>query len=155
MFTKILWVLAFTAASVVSVNAEPLTFGTAVEADKLTAVSTILATPNDYVGKQVTIKGVVTNVCEKRGCWMTVKSDQRFQELFIKVRDGDMVFPMSARGSEAIVTGKLSAVPLSLEQSRAYLADEAKKQGKDFDVASVTEPVNFYQLAPSGVKIFE
>ncbi|MCH1920724.1 DUF4920 domain-containing protein [Shewanella sp. A3A] len=155
MLAKTLLALALTAGVASTVNAEALTFGTAVNDSSVTAVSTILATPDAYVGKQVTIKGVVTNVCEKRGCWMTVKSDQRFQELFIKVRDGDMVFPMSARGSEAIVTGKLTAIPLSLEQSRDYLADEAKKQGKAFDVASVTEPVNFYQLAPSGVKILE
>lgn len=155
MLAKTLLVLALSAGTATLANAEALTFGTEVNASNLTAVSTILATPDQYVGKQVTIKGVVTNVCEKRGCWMTVKSDQRFQELFIKVRDGDMVFPMSARGSEAIVIGKLTAVPLSLEQSRDYLAEEAKKQGKDFDVASVTKPVNFYQLAPSGVKILE
>lgn len=155
MLAKTLLALALVAASVSAANAESLTFGTAVNDSNVTAVSTILATPDEYVGKQVTIKGVVTNVCEKRGCWMTVQSDQRFQELFIKVRDGDMVFPLSARGSEAIVTGKLTAVPLSLEQSRDYLAEEAKKQGKTFDVASVTAPVNFYQLAPSGVKILE
>ncbi|QSX33178.1 DUF4920 domain-containing protein [Shewanella avicenniae] len=142
-------------SSCAALNATPLTFGSGVDEQALTQVSTILATPKAYVGKQVTIRGVVTNVCEKRGCWMTVKSDQQFQELYIKVPDGEMVFPLSARGSEAIVTGKLAEVSLSLEKSRDYLAEQAKSQGKAFDVASVTQPIDIYQLRPSGVKILD
>ncbi|NSM24604.1 DUF4920 domain-containing protein [Shewanella sp. ZOR0012] len=138
-----------------TVQAKPMTFGSAIDEKNVSKVSTILAKPESYLGKQVTIRGMVTYVCEKRGCWMTVASDQKFQELYIKVPDGEMVFPISARGSNAIVTGSLKAVPLTLEETRGWLAEQAKVEGKSFDPASVTEPINFYELTPAGVKILE
>ena len=155
MFTKYLVTAVIACSMFFTVQAAQNQFGETVNSDDVIKVSTVLATPDSYVDKQIVIKGIVTNVCSKRGCWMTVQSDQRFQELFVKVRDGEMVFPMSARGKDALIKGKLTSHPLSLEQSKSYLADEAKKQGKAFDPESVTAAVNFYQLTPSGVTILD
>ncbi|QYK00736.1 DUF4920 domain-containing protein [Shewanella psychrotolerans] len=155
MLSKIIGISLLILASMGSIQAQILTFGTEVNDNHLVNVSTILATPASYVGQQVTIKGMITNVCSKRGCWMTVASDQRFQELFIKVPDGEMVFPISAKGSEAIVTGALKAKPLNLAQTKSWLAEQAKHQGLSFDPDTVTKAISLYELTPVGVKILE
>ena len=84
---------------------------------------------------------------------MTIASDKRFQNLRIKVKDGDMVFPLSAKGSEAIATGNLTELKYSLKQTRRVLAHRAEEEGKAFDPASVIEPMTMYQLVPTGVSI--
>ena len=84
---------------------------------------------------------------------MTLSSDKKFQTFRIKVRDGDMVFPMTAMGKTAYATGKLQAIPLSLEKSKTFLAYQAQEQQEEFDPASVTEPFTVYQLSPTGVTI--
>jgi len=73
----------------------------------VTKISTILANPDNYEGKKVLVEGLVTSVCEARGCWMFIASDKNFQEIKIKVLDGVIVFPMSAQGKMAKVEGIL------------------------------------------------
>lgn len=135
--------------------AKEMVFGSAVEPDKLVEVSKVLAAPKDYLNKTVTVKGTIIGVCEKRGCWMELASDAKFEKLRIKVKDGDMVFPMSAKGSQALATGQLSELTLSLDQTKKYLAGIAKRKGEAFDPSLVTETANIYQLVPQGVKILD
>ncbi len=149
MQVLLLTVMAF------SLQAKEQTFGDAVSEDKLVAISTILASPSDYLNKTVTVKGAIVGVCEKRGCWMELASDAKFEKLRIKVKDGDMVFPVSAKGSQALATGILKEVKLSLENSKKYLASVAKRKGETFDVSKVTQGVSLYQLVPVGVKILD
>ena len=92
-----------------------------------------------------------------RKTWLLddARIDKRFENLRIKVEDGDMVFPMTAKGSKAIVTGKLDKIQLSLGRTKALLAHKAQQAGESFDVNSVTEAMAIYQLVPSGVEIIE
>ncbi|MGO2011360.1 MAG: DUF4920 domain-containing protein [Pseudoalteromonas sp.] len=130
-------------------------FGEPVNNVNLLKISTLMATPDNYLDQKITIEGTVVGVCEKRGCWMTIASDKRFENLQIKVNDGDMVFPMTAKGSEAIATGKLNKIQLNLTRTKALLAHRAQQAGNEFDENTVTEPMAIYQLIPTGVEIFE
>lgn len=130
-------------------------FGTGADMQKLQSISAVLSTPETYLNDTVTVQGTVVSVCSKRGCWMKLASDKRFQTLRIKVRDGDMVFPMSARGKTAYATGKLSAIELSQQQATRYLAHLAKEAKQPFDPETVKGPMTIYQLVPEGVTIGE
>ncbi len=128
-------------------------FGSEVDLKALTPVSRIVAAPDQYLEKQLTVQGRIHSVCSNKGCWMQLESDQANQQFKIKVRDGDMVFPVSARGKTAFATGKLHKMELDLESSREHLADIAQRQQKSFDPASVTQPLVLLQLVPTGVEI--
>lgn len=128
-------------------------FGSGADMAKLQEISSVLSSPDKYLNETVTVQGTVLGVCSKRGCWMKLASDKRFQTLRIKVRDGDMVFPMSARGKTAFATGKLSAIELSQQQATRYLAHLAKEAKQPFDPESVKGPMTIYQLVPEGVTI--
>jgi hypothetical protein len=130
-------------------------FGEAINLTKLIPVTELMASPENYVNQEVTIEGTIVSVCTKRGCWMEIAAEESVERLRIKVRDGDMVFPISARGKQAYATGTLMAIPLDLEQTRMYLESQAKKQQQVFEAAEVTELVTLYQLQPSGVEIRE
>jgi len=129
------------------------TFGKGADMTKLTPISKVLSTPTKFVKTDVTIEGTIVDVCTKRGCWMKLASDKRFQTLRIKVRDGDMVFPLTSKGKKAYATGKLSGKQLSKEKAIEYLSYLAKESSEKFDPSSVKGPLMIYQLIPNGVTI--
>ncbi|MBB1269698.1 DUF4920 domain-containing protein [Shewanella sp. SR44-3] len=130
-------------------------FGEAVDLKKLIPVAELMASPSEHLQQAVTIEGTVVSVCTKRGCWMEIAAQESSERLRVKVRDGDMVFPISARGKHAYATGMLTEIVLSPEQSRSYLENQAKKNQQVFDASAAIEAVTLYQLQPIGVEIRE
>lgn len=128
-------------------------FGDGANMEKLVAISAVLASPDQYIDKEITVAGTIVSVCSKRGCWMKLASDKKFQTLRIKVRDGDMVFPFNSKGQTAYATGKLKPIELTKEKAIAYLSHLAEEAKETFDPASVTGPMTIYQLSPTGVTI--
>lgn len=148
-------IVLFLLALAFNANAEPLLFGESVDESKLIAISSIMSTPEEFVGKTVTIEGTIVGVCSHRGCWVDIASDARFEKIRLKVRDGDMVFPMHTKGRQALATGKVTAISLSLEQTKRYLASLAKRNDEPFDQSSIANPLSIYQVEPIGVKILD
>lgn len=129
------------------------TFGAGLSLEKTTLVSSILETPDNYLGKKVQVKGMIVDVCASRGCWMYIAGDKPFQKLRFKVTDGDMVFPMTARGKMATVEGILQKFVLSKEDVIARKKHHAEETGEAFDPATVTSGETFYQLRGLGAEI--
>src|SRR5512146_1605299 len=73
-------------------------YGAGVRLEQASSVSEIFAAPASYSGKTVKVKGLVVDVCTARGCWMDLASDKPYQKIRVKVEDGAIVFPPSARG---------------------------------------------------------
>lgn len=116
----------------------------------LVKLSELLATPDVYVGKSVRVDGLVTDVCPKRGCWIRIGGDKEFQTVTFKVRDGVMVFPMSAKGKRAQAEGVFTKVELTHEQAVARAQHEAEEKGVSFDPKTVTGPTVLYMLKGTG-----
>lgn len=91
--------------------AATVTFGETVDKQQLTAVASIVAKPDNYLEQTVTVVGEVTGVCTKQHCWMTLATAENEPRFRIKVRDGDMVFPLSAKGKTAYATGVIKPWP--------------------------------------------
>ena len=101
-----------------------------------------LSAPEQFVDKKVLVKGMIVEVCAKRGCWMDLASDKAFETIQIKVLDGVIVFPMSARGKEALVEGLVEALKYSKEDAIAWLQHQAEEKGESFDPKSVTSGIS-------------
>jgi len=129
------------------------TFGSGADMDKIIAISALLNTPDNYLNKDITVKGTIVSVCSSRGCWMKLASDKKFQTLRIKVKDGDMVFPLTAKGKTAYATGQLAAIKLDKEKAIKYLSHLAEEANEEFDESTVQSGMTIYQLVPKGVSI--
>ena len=129
------------------------TFGEKLTISEITKISEILAAPEQFVGKKVLVKGMVVDVCAKRGCWMYLASDKPFEKIQIKVLDGEIVFPMSARGKEALVEGEVEALKYSKEDAITWLQHMAEEKGESFDPASVTSGITVYRIKALGAEI--
>jgi hypothetical protein len=114
---------------------EGTSYGKGVTIAESTPIATLLAKPEGFVGQKVRVDGVITGVCEKRGCWMQVTDQETGQGIRIKVEDGVIVFPMESMGHRAAAEGTFEAVKLTPEQVAAR-AEAAKKAAEDAAAAA-------------------
>ena len=128
-------------------------FGQGLTLSEETAISAILDAPAEYVGKQVKVSGLVTDVCSKRGCWIYLAGDRDFEKIRIKVTDGEIVFPMEARGKVATVEGVVESMVLTREEVIKRRKHHAEEQGIDFDPASVTSGETVLRIRGLGASI--
>ena len=68
--------------------------GAGVTIERATAIPTLVAAPQDYVGKTIRVDGVATAVCTAMGCWLAVRaeSDPNGPVVRLKVEDGRSCF---------------------------------------------------------------
>jgi hypothetical protein len=128
-------------------------FGKPLTLSGLTKVSELEKSPQSFVGKKVLISGTVVEVCSTRGCWLDIASDTPFEKIQVKVTDGVIVFPLSARGRTAYVEGVLEELKLSKKDALDYQRHKAKEKGISFDPATVTGPQTIYRVRALGAVI--
>ena len=97
--------------------------GTGVTIEQATPIAAIVKAPAEYVGKTVRVDGVATAVCEMMGCWMAVADSDAKDAPVVRLKvehEGDIVFPMSAKGKHVSAQGVFEVV---------------KPEGEDHDAA--------------------
>lgn len=134
----------------IAATPEGKTFGAGVSLTETVAIDAILADPASYQGKTVRVEGMITDVCPKRGCWFDMAGTEPGKKLKFKVTDGEMVFPVDAKGQWAVAQGVVSVRELSLEESKQYAEYQAKEYGMPYDPASITEPTKLVRLDGTG-----
>lgn len=120
-----------------------------------TPLATIEASPAQYVGKTVQVKGKVTEVCQMAGCWMALAEPGSGRTLQVRVKDGDIVFPKEAVGRMALAEGKLVKLELTREQVLAQARHEAAEQQRAFHPEKVKAGATIYQLQGTGAVLLD
>ncbi len=128
-------------------------YGAGVSATETVAISELVADPTAFEGKTVRVEGMVTDVCAKRGCWFEMAGSAPGEKARFKVQDGEMVFPMSAKGKSAVAQGKIVTQTISLEDTRAMEAHYAKESGREFDPETITEGKTVFRIEGTGAVI--
>jgi len=133
---------------------EGTTYGEPLTLTEITPVSAILDNPDQYLGERVLVEGMIVAVCESKGCWMDIASDREFEKIQIKVDDGVIVFPLSARGSQALVEGTVELLELTAEEALEQAQHMAEERGEEFDPSTVPEgPQTIYRIRGIGAVV--
>lgn len=149
----IVLMLGLAACAPADAGVDGQTYGEPLTLTATTPASAILSDPEAWVGERVLVEGMVVDVCEKRGCWMEVAAGGDFETIRVKVDDGVIVFPLTARGKTALVEGTVEKVELTYEEALEAARHEAEEHGEEFDPTSVTGPVTTYQIRGIGAVI--
>ena len=104
--------IAMAIAAVVIPAAADTKVGDGVSLEQATKIEAILANPAGFAGKTVRIDGVATAVCAHMGCWMAVApaDNPSGPTIRLKVDDGVIVFPVTAKGKRVSAQGVYEAV---------------------------------------------
>jgi hypothetical protein len=130
-------------------------YGAGVTLTERTPIAAILDDPESWLGRSVAVAGEVTAVCERMGCWMEIRAEESGRALRVKVKDGEIVFPLAAKGRPAVAQGVVEKVEMSRAQYFAYREHEAAETGAAFDPASLGEGESFevVRLRGAGAEI--
>jgi len=78
-------------------------FGDEITLTKSTSIESIVINPNESTGKEFLISGVMTQVCQKKGCWMDVKDGEN--SLNIRFKDYAFFMPKDGAGRKVKAQG--------------------------------------------------
>lgn len=131
------------------------TYGKEISVKEKTGISEILAEPEKFLGKRVLVEGAILDVCAAAGCWMDLSDEKGERKIKIKVQDGEIVFPVEAKGKTARVEGEVYSIELNEKEAVAFMKHMAEDAGKEFDESSVTGPMTVYQIKGIGAVITE
>jgi hypothetical protein len=67
----------------------------------------------DKKADNIVVKGLVTDVCEKRGCWLTLKTDDG-ASFFVKMKDYAFFVPTALKGKNVVLEGNAEKEVTSL-----------------------------------------
>lgn len=155
LLSAVLAVLVLTGCQSTGETGDPVfegePYGEPLTLTSLTPIPEILATPQEYVGERVLVEGTVVDVCNTQGCWMDIAFGDA--EIQVKVDDGVIVFPLTARGSTALVEGVVEERNLTSEQAFAAAAHRAEEQGVPFDSTATYPATTIYRIRGIGALI--
>lgn len=97
------------------------------------------------------VYGTVTEVCPKKGCWVTIdtESDQRF---FVKMKDYGFFVSTDLKGKNIVLQGKAENKSVSVEEMQHYAEDAGKSEE---EIAAITEPGKEVRFLASGIRVVE
>ena len=120
-------------------------------------VDELLMSASESLGKNLLVNGIITEVCPMRGCWLQVKDYNSDSIIRIKVTDGEIVFPLSAKGKNVIAEGIFTKLELSEKQAKNWKHHLALEKGIELDTSSIIlSASDFYEyrLNSNSAKIF-
>lgn len=145
--------LIFTITSLTAFAGDGKQYGKKLTLKKTTNVSEILANSEKFVGKKVLIKGTIVDVCKKRGCWMDISSDKEFEKIKVKVEDGVIVFPLTAKGKTASVEGEVYAITSAVEECSNKEDHSGDEHGEECEHSKTKSEKTIYQIKGLGAVI--
>ena len=99
---------------------------------------------------QVTMRGMVSDVCSKKGCWMTIPLSNG-EELMVRFKDYDFFVPIDASG-EVIINGMAYISETSVADLRHYAEDAGASSA---EIEAIIEPKITYSFMADGVLLAE
>ena len=117
----------------------------------------LISNKSIYLNKKVKVKGLIKEVCPMRGCWLEIVDEKEIDKLRIKVTDGEIVFPLSAKGRNIEAEGQFSILTLNKKQAKNWKKHLAAEKGIEIDTADIILSQNDYleyRLNTNGAKIF-
>jgi hypothetical protein len=145
--------LAAVASGCTTSDIEGTLYGETLTLTETTPIADIVADPDAWVGQRVLVEATVVDVCDKRGCWIDLASEREFETIRIKVDEGVIAFPMSAKGLHARAEGVVEKLTFTQQEALERARHHAEVHDEEFDPASVTGPEIIYQIKAIGVVI--
>ena len=127
-------------------------FGEVITADGATNFTGIEMSLPTGDSIDVKFKGTIEEVCQAKGCWMTLVDTKEESSVFIKFKDYGFFVPKDAGGKEAIVRGKVFVNETSVEELRHYAEDKGATKE---EIAAITAPKREVKMMADGVLILE
>src|SRR5690606_23211466 len=99
-----------------------------------------------------TVTAMVSEVCQKKGCWMTLQDNENGEEMMVRFKDYGFFVPKNIGGRKVMVEGKAFTQVVPVEELRHYAEDAGKSEE---EISQITAPQKSFQFEATGVKLLE
>ena len=99
--------------------------------------------------KKVVVKGQVIDVCPKKGCWLTIKTEDG-SSFFVKMKDYAFFVPIALKGKNVVLEGLAEKKVTSVKELKHYAKDAKKSKAEIEAITIQKEEISF--LA-DGIKV--
>ncbi|KJD34390.1 branched-chain amino acid aminotransferase [Tamlana nanhaiensis] len=103
----------------------------------------------DSINSKMTAK--VTDVCQAKGCWMTLDLEDG-SEVMVKFKDYGFFVPKDIKGKEVIINGKAFVNEVPVDEQRHYAEDAGKSKE---EIALIIEPKKTFSFEADGVLVVQ
>lgn len=130
----------------------PNHFGAALSAAPAIDCQTVLSDAKKYDDKDIKLSGRVSGVCQSKGCWMKLTTNEPgAPSVRVSFKDYGFFVPRDSMGKTAVVEGRFKVKTLSVAEAQ-HFADDATKAGQA-PAKKVTEPQQEYSIVATGVEM--
>ncbi|MEM0992088.1 MAG: DUF4920 domain-containing protein [Bacteroidota bacterium] len=127
-------------------------FGDQINAKDAISLVDLVQKMEDTDSMAVKVKGTVEAVCQKKGCWMNIVSNETDKSIFVKFKDYGFFVPLDIAGREVIMDGYAYKEVTSVEELRHYAEDAGKSAA---EIAAIDMPEEAFKFMASGVILVE
>jgi hypothetical protein len=99
--------------------------------------------------ENVKIEAKVTDVCAKKGCWLTLELSNG-ETAMVKMKDYGFFLPVAAKGKTVVIEGDVSMKTISVAEQKHYAEDAKKTQA---EVDAITEPKKEIKVLAKGIVV--
>jgi hypothetical protein len=116
-------------------NAATRRFGQSIAPGSAITLDRILAKPDEFEGRAVTVEARVRRNCTRRGCWMELaeKLDPNLPGCRVTFKDYGFFVPLDSAGSTARVQGTVEVKTVTAPEVAHMESEGAKFAGKQPD----------------------
>ena len=123
-------------------------YGDAFALEEEVSVDDVLKSPEKYADKTIRVRGKITSVCKKKGCWMILgKPDVKDSFIRVRMKDYGFFVPLDCSGQDAAVEGVFTRKLLQEKMVKHYAEDAGK------DPAKVSGTRQELSMMASGISI--
>jgi hypothetical protein len=141
--------VSVSAAAQIKPAAKGVTYGaktTKKGAVEVTTLKEKLDETSSFTGK---VKGKITSVCEKKGCWMKLKQENG-EYIRITFKDYAFFMPQDIVGKQVVLDGVAKMTVTSVADLQHYAEDAGKSKE---EIAKITQPKKEIEFTAKGVLV--
>ncbi len=154
---KVLFIALLAMCSMYMANAQNPTpakagvkYGEKIKTQGAITVSDVSLKMGDSKEWKGIITGEVVQVCEKKGCWMKLKTADG--EMMVRFKNYGFFMPLDIVGKTIVAEGKATMAETSVDELKHY-AEDAKKSKEEID--AITSPKKEISFEAKGVVVIK
>ena len=130
-------------------NVSGTVFGDSITDANVFDLAAMSAAMKNETKKDMKIRGIVNEVCQKKGCWMTMKLNNG-DNMRVTFKDYKIFVPKDLSGKEVVLEGFAYADTTSVENLQHYAEDAGKSKS---EIAKITAPKKQLAFEAKGVVV--
>jgi hypothetical protein len=125
-----------------------MTFGQKTTAKGAMSVIDLSMKVDDKKEIPVKVRGRVTDVCTKEGCWLKMQTADG--KMMVKMKDHAFLVPVDLNGKEIVVDGTAIMKVTPVKELQHYAEDAGKSKE---EIAKITEPKKEIVMNAKGILV--